>query len=253
MDIETLRAQLKILRLPVAATEIDSVLSRQKKAVAVGWLSELLERELDARKENALKSRIKSAKFPEITTIDGFDFGFNPEIDEDAIRRLATLSFVEQNRIALFLGNAGTGKTHIAIAIGALAARRGHRVYCSSAKRLHAQIIEAKLKNNLGDLFKKILSSKLWIIDDWGVVHHPREVAEEIFDLMDRRKHTSAMILTSNRDVEEWPQVFDDPVVSNITIDRIFDRAESVIFKGESYRLKGKIQMKDVDGDRTKH
>ena len=153
MEVERLRAQLKILRLPVAATEIDAVLSKQKKAVSIGWLSELLERELDARKENALKSRIKSAKFPEITTIDGFDFGFNPEIDEETIRRLATLSFVRQNRIALFLGNAGTGKTHIAIAIGALAAKAGYRVYCSSAKRLHAQIIEAKLKNSLGDIF----------------------------------------------------------------------------------------------------
>lgn len=253
MDIETIRAQLKTLRLPIAATEIDVVLSKHKKAVTISWLAELLERELDARKENALHARIKAAKFPEVTTLDSFDFGFNPEIDETAIRRLATLSFVQQNRIALFLGNAGTGKTHLAIAIGILAARAGHRVYCSSAKRLHAQIIEAKLRNSLGDLFKKILSSKLWIIDDWGVVHHPREVAEEIFDLMDRRKHTSAMILTSNRDVEEWPQVFDDPVVSNITIDRIFDRANTVIFKGESYRLKGKIQIKDIDLEPTRH
>lgn len=249
MNIETIKAQLKSLRLPVAAMEIDAVLIKQKKAVALGWLAELLEREIDARKENALNFRIKSAKFPEVTTIEEFDFGFNPEIDEETIRNLATLSFIQQKRIALFLGNAGTGKTHLAIAIGVLAARAGHRVYCSSAKRLHAQIVEAKLKNSLGDLFKRILSSKLWIIDDWGVVHHPREVAEEIFDLMDRRKHTSAMILTSNRDVEEWPQVFDDPVVSNITIDRIFDRAETVIFKGESYRLKGKIQVKDIDGE----
>lgn len=253
MDVETVRAQLKSLRLGAAAAELDTVLSRHKKAVSLGWLAELLEMELDARKENSLNHRIKTAKFPEVTTVDGFDFAFNPEIDETAIRNLATLSFVRENRIALFLGNPGTGKTHLAIAIGVLAARAGHRVYCSSAKRLHAQIIEAKLKNSLGELFKKILSSKLWIIDDWGVVHHPREVAEEIFDLMDRRKHTSAMILTSNRDVEEWPQVFDDPVVSNITIDRIFDRAEAVIFKGKSYRLKGRIKVKDIDLEATKH
>jgi DNA replication protein DnaC len=253
MNIETVRSQLKNLRLGVAAAELDSVLSRNKKAVSLGWLSELLEREQDARKEASLNHRIKAAKFPEVTTIDGFDFAFNPEIDETTIRNIATLSFVQQNRIALFLGNAGTGKTHIAIAIGILAARAGHRVYCSSAKRLHSQILEAKLKNTLGELFKKILSSKLWIIDDWGVVHHPREVAEEIFDLMDRRKHTSAMILTSNRDVEEWPQVFDDPVVSNITIDRIFDQAETVIFKGKSYRLKGRIKIKDIDLETTKH
>jgi DNA replication protein DnaC len=252
MDIETVRTQLKSLRLATAARELDVVLTRQKKAVNLGWVADLLEREIDSRKENALKLRIKSARFPEIATLESFDFTFNPEINEDAIRNLATLSFIEQNRIALFLGNAGTGKTHLAISIGMLAARAGHRVYCSSAKRLQAQILEAKLRNSLNDLFKRILSSKLWIIDDWGVVHHPREVAEEIFDLMDRRKHTSAMILTSNRDVEEWPQVFEDPVVSNITIDRIFDRAETILFKGESYRLKGKIQIKEVDLGRTR-
>ena len=252
MDIETVRTQLKSLRLATAARELDVVLTRQKKAVNLGWVADLLEREIDSRKENALKLRIKSARFPEVATLESFDFTFNPEINEEAIRNLATLSFIEQNRIALFLGNAGTGKTHLAISIGMLAARAGHRVYCSSAKRLQAQILEAKLRNSLNDLFKRILSSKLWIIDDWGVVHHPREVAEEIFDLMDRRKHTSAMILTSNRDVEEWPQVFEDPVVSNITIDRIFDRAETILFKGESYRLKGKIQIKEVDLGRTR-
>ena len=149
MDIETVRSQLKLLRLNVAASEIDAILGNQKKAVSLGWIGELLERELDARKENALNARIKSAKFPEATTVEGFDFAFNPEIDETAIRRLATLGFIQQNRIALFLGNAGTGKTHLAIAIGIHAARAGHRVYCSSAKRQQAQIIEAKLKNSL--------------------------------------------------------------------------------------------------------
>lgn len=72
-----------------------------------------------------------------------------------------------------------------------------------------------------------------------------REVAEELFDLLDRRKHSSAMILTSNRDIDEWPQVFPDPVIANATIDRIFDRADIFIFKGMSYRLKGKIEIKN--------
>jgi DNA replication protein DnaC len=253
MDVETIRNQLKSLRLATAARELESVLTKQKKAVNLSWMADLLERELDSRRESALRTRIKAAKFPEVTSLETFDFAFNPEIDEESIRRLATLSFIPQNRIALFLGNAGTGKTHLAIAIGIGAARSGYRVYCSSAKRLQAQIIEARLRNSMDELFKRILSARLWIIDDWGVVCHPREVAEEIFDLMDRRKQTSAMILTSNRDVEEWPQCFPDPVVSNITIDRIFDRAETVIFKGESYRLKGKIQLSDVDEEKLNH
>jgi DNA replication protein DnaC len=253
MDVETIRNQLKALRLATASRELEDVLTKQKKAVNLSWIADLLERELDARRESALKTRIKTAKFPEVTSLETFDFGFNPELDEQAIRGLATLSFIPQNRIALFLGKPGTGKTHLAIAIGITAARSGYRVYCSSAKRLQAQILEARLRNSMDELFKRILSARLWIIDDWGVVCHPREVAEEIFDLMDRRKQTSAMILTSNRDVEEWPQCFPDPVVSNITIDRIFDRAETILFNGPSYRLKGKIQIPDVDEGKLTH
>ncbi|MEC4685038.1 MAG: ATP-binding protein [Nitrospirota bacterium] len=128
-----------------------------------------------------------------------------------------------------------------------LAANRGYRVYCNNLKKLAEDILQARMKNNLNILFKKILSAKLWILDDWGVTTMSREIAEEAFDLLDRRKYSSAMILTSNRDVEEWPQLFPDPVLSNATIDRIFDRADISIFKGKSYRLKGKIQVKNVD------
>lgn len=251
MDAETLRTQLKNLRLNTAAKELDAVLTSQKKAIQVTWIADLLERELDARRESQLRGRLKAANFPEMKTLEKFDFTFNTDINEDAIRNLATLAFVQQNRIALFLGNAGTGKTHIAISLGILAAKAGYRVYCSSAKRLQAEIIKARLANSLDDLFKKVLSAKLWIIDDWGVVSHPREVAEEIFDLMDRRKQNSAMILTSNRDVEEWPQCFADPVISNITIDRIFDRAETILFKGPSYRLSGRIEMPETIGEKS--
>jgi DNA replication protein DnaC len=109
------------------------------------------------------------------------------------------------------------------------------------------------MRNSLDELFRKMLIAKLWIIDDWGVVTLQREVAEEIFDLFDRRKYSSAMILTSNRDIEEWPQVFPDPVIANATIDRIFDRAETLVFKGDSYRLKGKIQIREIDAGQIKH
>ena len=85
------------------------------------------------------------------------------------------------------------------------------------------------------------------------MVSFSKEVAEEIFDLLDRRKYTSAMILTSNRDIEEWPRVFQDAVVANATIDRIFDRAHKFTFTGESYRLKGKIKMKAIDAENLKH
>lgn len=246
MSPEVLKSLFTSLRLPIAARELESVLSSQKKAVTLGWVADLLEREVDARRQNSLKQRLKSARFPEITTLEGFDFAFNPDIDEEKIRDLATLRFIDQNQIALFLGAPGVGKTHLALAIGVLAVQDGRRVYCTSAKRLSQEIILGKLRGTLDQLFKRLLSANLWIIDDWGVVSMSREVAEEIFDLMDRRKHNSAMILTSNRDVSEWAEVFPDPIIANATVDRIFDRAKTVLFKGQSYRLKGRIQNREI-------
>jgi len=247
MNTETVRNQLKTLKLHTAAAELQEVLAQHKKAVSLSWISDLLEREIDSRKEKALMTRIKKANFPEITTMETFDWSFNPQIDENRIRQIAALEFISNNQICLFLGQPGTGKTHLALAIGVLAANRGYRVYCNSIKRLAEDIVRAKAKNNLDTLFKKILSARLWVLDDWAVTNMSREVAEELFDLMDRRKHSSSMILTSNRDIDEWPQVFPDPIIANATIDRIFDRANICIFNGMSYRLKGKIEIKNVN------
>ncbi len=249
MNVEIIQSQLKGLRLSVAAAEIEAVLAAQNKAVSLGWVSQLLQREQDARRENALRARIRAARFSEVTTLEGFDFSFNPDIDEDKIRELATLKFIEHNQIALFLGAPGVGKTHLALAIGVLAVHKGLRVYCTSAKRLSQEIMLGKIRNNLDLLFKRFLSAQLWILDDWGVVSMNRDVAEEVFDLMDRRKHSSAMILTSNRDVSEWAEVFPDPVIANATVDRIFDRAKTVLFKGKSYRLKGRIEEREFKVD----
>jgi DNA replication protein DnaC len=233
------------LKLSTAAKELDEVAAKHKAAVSLHWVSELLERELDARKQRALQKRIERAEFPELATLEAFDWRFNPKIDKDKIEELAQLEFIRNNRIALFLGKPGTGKTHLALALGLLAVKADLRVYCTSAKNLAYEITLARAKNSLDVLFKKILSSDLWIVDNWGVVSMSREIAEEVFDLFDRRKYNSAMILTSNRDLKEWSEVFPDPVLANATIDRMFDRAEIVIFEGKSYRLKGRIVVPD--------
>jgi DNA replication protein DnaC len=247
MNLETIKSQFKKLKMYASQKELDEILSKNKKAVDLGWLSEVLEVELDFRNEVAIQRRIHNAQFPELRSLEQFNWEFNPKIPRENITELSTLKFVEKNEIALFLGNPGTGKTHCAIAIGMQAARYGHKVYCTSVKRLTKKILIAKKENTLDVLFKKILTSKLWILDDWGVVSMNRDVSEEIFDLFDRRKHNSAMLLTSNRDVEEWPQVFSDPVLANAAIDRMFETANICVFEGESYRMKGRILLKDFD------
>ncbi len=225
MNVEAIRKQLKSLKLSTAAQEIEEVLRRHKQAVSLEWASDLFAREMDARRERALQRRIVRAEFPEVTTLEAFDWTFNTKIDQDKIRALATLDFVRDNGIGLFLGEAGLGKTHLALAIGVLAAKENHRVFCASTKRLMELIRVAKFKNTLDALFKRMLSAKRWIIDDWGVVSMSRDIAEEVFDLFDRRRYSSAMLLTSNRDVEEWGEVFADPVLANATIDRLNETA----------------------------
>lgn len=247
MSLEQLRNHLTDLRLFTAAAEIENVLASQKKSVPIDWIESLLARELDARRERAVQRRIKDGCFPEVTTLEAFDWNFNPDIDAARIKRLADLDFVKQRRIALFLGKPGTGKTHLALAIGVRAATRGYRVACTSVKRLGQRIAIARQRGELDRLFSKLLAADLWILDDWGVVSMTRDIAEEVFDLLDRRKHSSAMILTSNRDVSEWGEVFPDPVLASAAIDRLFEQAEILLFNGKSYRLRGRITVGDLD------
>jgi DNA replication protein DnaC len=255
MNAETVKTQLKSLKLSSAARELDEVLTRHRSAASLDWLSELLERELDARRERAIERRIEGAGFPELKTLEGFDWDFNRKVDRGKIEHLAQLDFVRQRRITLLLGRTGTGKTHIALALGLKAAKEGMRVYCASVKRLAQEIQAARHKGTLDVLFRRMLAAHLWIIDDWGVVSMAREIAEEVFDLLDRRKLSSALILTSNRDVREWGEVFADPVLANAAIDRLFEQAEIVVFEGKSYRLKDRITLpslkpEDVAPDR---
>ncbi len=110
MNTETIKAQLKELRMHTAAAELEEILAAQKRTVSLDWISNLLHSEIDSRRERAVTHRIKRAQFPEITSLESFDWDFNPDINRKLIEELAMLKFIDSNGIALFLGKPGTGK-----------------------------------------------------------------------------------------------------------------------------------------------
>lgn len=251
MSVKAVERLLRDLRLNTAANELGALLKESKENVSLGWITNLLQREIDSRSERSLQAKIVRSRIPELKSLEMFDWNFNNCISREKIEEIASLDFISENGIVLFLGQPGTGKSHLASAIGLKAIYAGKTVYWSSLKRLAEDIIRAKAKNELSVLFKKILSSNLWILDDWGVVSLNRDVSEEVFDLLDRRTFSTSMILTSNRDIGEWPEVFVDPVLASAAIDRIFDRAKIAIFKGKSYRAEGKNKVRVAKNEKV--
>ncbi len=243
MTVKAVEKILRDLKLVTAANELSDVLKQSKENVSLGWITNLLQREIDSRIEKSLQSKIIRSKIPKLKSFEEFEWEFNPGISREKIEDIASLEFIKNNGIVLFLGQPGTGKSHLASAIGLKAIYAGKTVYWSSLKRLAEDITKAKAKNELSVLFKKILSSNLWILDDWGLVSLNREVSEEVFDLLDRRTFCTSMILTSNRDMSEWLEIFLDPILASVAIDRIFDRAKVAIFKGKSYRAEGEEKV----------
>ena len=206
MSVETLQSLLRTLKLSTSALELHEVLMVNKKAANLSWVIELLQREVDSRREGALQRRINQGNFKLMKSLEQFDWDFNPCIARASVEELASLDFIRNKEIVLYLGLPGTGKTHLAEALGLKAVMNGYKVYCTSIKQLSEDIDRALNRNDVSTFFKKILCNDLLILDDWGTVSLPRKITEEVFDLLDRRRLSTAMILTSNRDVKEWPR-----------------------------------------------
>ena len=240
MNTETIKAQLRELRMHTAPAELEALLAEQRKTVALDWVASLLAREVDARKQRAVVYRIKRAEFPEVTSLEGFDWDFNPGIDRAAIEKLATLDFIDKHEIALFLGKPGTGKNHLALAI----ARHAITEHQSSAVFTTALKIAREYKSTWSkgsaktedDVIRYFTRPDLLIIDEVGVQFGSDAEKLIMFEIINTRyERMKPTILISNQTREELAAFIGERV-----LDRMSDGGGCTLsFTWDSYRSKG--------------
>lgn len=240
--IEQLQEQMRRLKLQRIAEELPLLVEEasKKEMSYTDFVSELVSRELTAKKERHMQMKTTMARFPFHKTLESFDFKFQPSIEPKVIRELATGRFIDNSENALLLGPPGVGKTHLAVGIGLKACALGYRTMFTTASGLLSTLMKANAENRLEEKLRQLVQPKLLIIDEIGYLPIERLGANLFFQLVSRRYEKGAMLLTSNQSLTGWAQVFGDQVIATAILDRLLHHSTIINIKGESYRLKEK-------------
>lgn len=233
-----LAPMLKQLRL---SGILDSLETRNKQAIGkkmsyTEFLALLISDEVARREQKKFSLRLRRAAFRSHKTLDQFDFSFNPMINSALIQDLITGRFVEEKVAVLIVGPCGTGKSHIAQAIGHAAVRQGHDVLFTSQSRLLGNLHAARATDNFDRRFQALVRIPLLIIDDFGLKPLRPPHDEDFHDLVAERYERGATVLTSNLDFTEWGDAFPNQLLGAATLDRLRHGAYRVILDGKSYR-----------------
>jgi DNA replication protein DnaC len=232
--------QLKKLKLSGILTTLEArILESQNNDLDYQtFLTLLLEDELEARQQRKVARLIRNANFGTEQTLENFDFTLSPQLNRNLIRELATGDFIRRGQGVIMVGPPGTGKTHLAKALGHQACRKNYTVLFYKFYHLFAQLTKADINATIDKTMKKIIDSDLLIIDDFAFKKIEQKHAEFLYNIVDARYGVKAMILTSNRAMSDWMNVFPDPVIAGAILDRVAHQAYQIQFKGESIRKK---------------
>lgn len=231
---------LKTLRLPTMLREYDKV-AQQCATEAVDYprfLLRLVELELLDRERRAVERRIKAARFDVVKTLDTFDFLAIPSLNKQLVLELARCDYIDRRENVLALGNSGTGKTHIALALGLAACQKGYRVRFATAAGLVHELMEARDEKRLLRTQKQLAGYQLLIIDELGFVPLSRTAAELLFEIFSQRYERGATLVTSNLPFNEWTEILGTERLTGALLDRLTHHIHILEMNGESYRLK---------------
>jgi len=245
-----LKENLRALKLSTMAGGIEVHL-RQAKETGIGYdefLMELTSVELQARGENRLNRRLREAKFPLMKPLETFDLNVVPDLDIRLFRELTGCSYIQENRNIIFLGRSGTGKTHMATALGIEACKNNYRTRFVTCYGLANELIEAREERQLQRLIQRYSRYDLLILDELGYVPFSKEGSELLFQVLAERHEKGSIIITTNLGFADWTQVFGDSVMTAALLDRLTHKAHIINCMWESYRLKQSLKGKDQPG-----
>ncbi len=205
-------------------------------------LLKLTEQELVFQEEQKVERVIKRARFPKRTTLDEFDFDFQPSINKKEILDLKSLSFLEKNENLIFIGNPGVGKTHHVIALGIEVCRQGHRTLFISCHELLLRLRAAYEKCTIERVIKRYVRYDVLIIDEIGYLPIQKVEADLFFQLLTLRYEQKTTMVTSNITLSRWGELFHNTEIAAAILDRLVHHAKIFKITGKSYRLKGKLK-----------
>jgi DNA replication protein DnaC len=238
--VDRIRHHLVGLKMPRALEVLDQILRRLEcgEIGAPEALEALLGEELTLREGRRVRTALKMGRLLTIKTLTGFDFSFQPSLDRNRILTLAQLAFIDRHEVVHFIGQPGTGKSHLALALGVEAVKAGRSVYFATLADVVSSLAKAEREGTLRERLRFLCRPQLLIIDEIGYLPVIAGGGNLVFQLVNARYERGAMILTSNRGFAEWGDIFGSPVVATALLDRLLHHAIVVQIEGASYRLR---------------
>lgn len=234
---------LEILRLDKIREHIDDYITliNESKKDVVDALYELTDYEVDLRQQRVMSHSVKTANFPYIKTFEDFDFSYQPSLNKEQILDFKNLRFIENKENILFIGTPGVGKTHLATSIGIESAKNHNATYFINCNDLILQLKRAHIENRLEERLKHFSKYKLLIIDEVGFLPLDDESSNLLFQLITKRYEKHSTIITTNKPLSRWGEIFNDVVLANAILDRLLHHSHIINITGKSYRTKDKM------------